>query len=720
MFDEITDQLGKRGISFADLATYARPLDDHECLLLVGSIAEGLGNADSDVDLMLIGARGRTDTVRISQTQCDAETVLPTELAEISIETFEPEQLLQLAPIMTAAAAAFDAPEDATDLPVLNNQEEAKLLHRLANGIPLVNSDVVDEWRHRLRLDAFREIFALSSSIKHFADRENGLSHVLEGDFDTASVCFRESASEAAAVLLAAVGQTQPSTRWRLRVLQRHRDELGHEHVDALIAAMLDRVSTREDVERLLVMFDAVVLRAAQLLPRVAHVGARIAAHFPVHSHLTVDDGIGALLTESVMPTRRPNEPTVVSRMAAAERVAKARQIWATAPLAIMRTVDAGGPRGVTVDGIPSIILAANDYLGLRWHPKVLEGAERALRGLGSGAAGSRLMAGSTRLHKELEQELAAFLRRDAALLFPTGYQANVGVLSALLGRDDLAICDDGVHASLLDGSRLAHATIRRISRYQRSTVDRILEVVDTGRHPGSVLVADAVYSMDGDTFPLERFVEWLGDRPDPLVLLDEAHAVGVIGEDGRGLTANHAAGQRVQLITGNLSKAMASSGGFVAGSRELIDSLSALCRSSLFSTAGNPAAIGAALAALRVLQDEPERRTRVHELSRQLRAGLRELHLDTGNSDTPIIPCVVGDEERAIRLAHVLGERGICVGCALPPAVPRNRAMLRMSVSASHTPADISRTLETLADVLRDDPVPVEIAGPVGLGVEG
>lgn len=717
MADQATDQLTQRGLAMEDLAGYVRPLDDTECLLLVGSIADGLGNADSDVDLMLIGRRGQSGGFSISRPQHDIETVLPTAEAEVSVETFEAEQVSSLEPIMAAAAAAFENPEGADSVPVLNTQEEIKLLHRLATGIPLVNPGVVEQWRTRLRLDVFPEVFALGASILHFAHREDGLSHVLEDDYDTASVCFRSSASEAAAMLLASVGRTQPSMRWRFQVLRRHREELGAQHVDALIAAMLDRVSSREDVERLLTTFDAVLLRAAERLPRMMAAGLRLAAHFPVHSHLATREGIDSLLAETAAPELVPQAelPAVARRVLKADRATMGRAVREDLPYAAMRTVNSGGPHGVTVDGIPSVMLAANDYLGLRWHPKVLEDAERALRIFGSGASGSRLMAGSLSLHKELEEELASFLRREAVLLFPSGYQANVGVLSTLLNRNDVAICDEGVHASLLDGCRMAHATVRRFSRHRPDTLGRILAAVDDGRYPASALVADAVYSMDGDTFPLAEFLVRLDGRTDPLVLVDEAHAVGVLGDDGRGLTASVFGGDRVHLVTGNLSKALASSGGFVAGPADLVASFSFLSRSSLFSTAGTPAALGAALSALRLAQEEPERRVHVHALAGRLRAGLRELGIDTGNSDSPIVPCVIGDEQRTIRLAHALGERGICVGCAVAPAVPRNRAILRMSVSASLTTDDIDRTLETLADLLRHEPMVDTTAGSGG-----
>lgn len=376
--------------------------------------------------------------------------------------------------------------------------------------------------------------------------------------------------------------------------------------------------------------------------------------------------------------------------------------------LAAVRTVDGGSPARVSVDGIDSVVFASNDYLALRWHPKVLEGAERAVRRYGSGAGGSRLMAGSISLHHQLEEQLADFVGREAVVLFPTGYQANVGVLSALLGRHDLVACDTGVHASLIDGCRLAEATIRRFDRRDLGTLDHLLGRMSSREHDGTAIVADAVYSMAGDTLPLGPIIDRVGDSADPLILLDEAHSVGVIGDDGRGLAASTARGDRVDLITGTLSKALASSGGFVAGPAPLVGSLY-LSRSMLFSTASNPAALGAALTALQILKEEPERRTRARTLADRLRQGLQALGIDTGTSNTMIVPAIVGDEVRAMSIAHELGARGLCVGCAVAPAVAPGHALVRLSVTAAHAESDIDRLLDELGGLVDPGGEPID-----------
>lgn len=369
-------------------------------------------------------------------------------------------------------------------------------------------------------------------------------------------------------------------------------------------------------------------------------------------------------------------------------------------PLAGGRAVSGRRPDGVTVDGIPSVMLASNDYLGLRWHPTILEAAQQASRTYGSGAGGSRLMAGSIPLHHQLEEELADLLGREAALVFPSGYQTNVGVLSTLFNRNDMVGCDKGVHASLLDGLRLARAKLRRFDRRRPETLDHLLEQMRSGAYKATAIVVDAIYSMAGDTLPLASVAERIGDDPDPLLLVDEAHALGVLGPSGEGLSASTEAGRRVDLVTGTLSKSLASAGGFVAGPRSLVEPLYT-ARSMLFSTASTPATLGAALAALRILRSEPERREHAMARAEQLRAGLHELGLDTGASDALIVPALIGDELTAIRLTHELGVRGICAGCAVAPAVSPGRAIVRFSVTAALTEDDISRALGTLAELL-------------------
>lgn len=298
MTDHVTAQLTARGLALDSLAAFARPLDADECLLLVGSVAEGLANADSDVDLMLIGSRTPGRSFAIDRGACAIETIHVSEATEISIETFEPSYLRHLEPAMAQAEQALADPGSANGVSLITSIPHLEILHRIATGIPLGNGDVVEGWRERLHLDVFSEVLALGASTDHFANREDGISHVLEGDYQTATLCFRLAASDLAATLLATVGCTVASRRWQFRLLRRHEDEIGSRQVAALIASMMDRVEGRADVEALLAMFDELLLDAAGRLPRVTELALQMVDAFPVHSHLDGDGTVSDMLED--------------------------------------------------------------------------------------------------------------------------------------------------------------------------------------------------------------------------------------------------------------------------------------------------------------------------------------------------------------------------------------------------------------------------------------
>lgn len=370
-------------------------------------------------------------------------------------------------------------------------------------------------------------------------------------------------------------------------------------------------------------------------------------------------------------------------------------------PDVAFRTIGAGDASRIVVNGRECVMLASNDYLGLRQDPRVIEASVAATTSFGAGASSSRLVAGSTRLHHELEEELADWLGQDAALVYTSGYQANVGALSSLSHRRTTAICDRGVHASLLDGCRLGGARIRRFDRARPDSLPEALQRLDD---PGkAIVVTDAIYSMDGDTLPLDDVVRSMANAAEAVVVVDEAHALGTTGPHGAGVTAGAVLGSRVDVVTGNLSKSLASCGGYVAGDRAMVEALRATSRSLIFSTASTPGAIGAALCALRIARSEPERREHAHVLASRLREGLRALGFSTGASDSLIVPAIVGSEMPAIELAQGLMERGICVGYAVSPAVARGQAILRFSVTAALTREDVDRSLELLEGLVLD-----------------
>jgi len=348
------------------------------------------------------------------------------------------------------------------------------------------------------------------------------------------------------------------------------------------------------------------------------------------------------------------------------------------------------GPRAV-VDGTDCLMMASNGYLGLAGHPAVLAGARAALSRWGAGTGGSRLTTGNLRLHRELEEELAAFKGAEAALLFGSGYMANLGVLSALAGPEDLLVSDALNHASIVDGCRLARA---RISVYRHADAAHLAEILRNSPARRVFIVTDGVFSMDGDLAPLPEIVR-LADEHGAGIILDDAHATGVIGPGGAGTAAHFGLAGRIDVQVGTLSKALGSQGAFVTGSRILIDYLANRARSFIFSTAPPPAAVGAALAALRLLRAHPGWAAELREKAAYLRRGLSGLGFNVPPGETPIIPVLVGESGPAVRLAAALLARGIFAPAIRPPSVPPGASRLRVTVMLNHRVADLDRALE-------------------------
>jgi len=364
------------------------------------------------------------------------------------------------------------------------------------------------------------------------------------------------------------------------------------------------------------------------------------------------------------------------------------------------------GPAGpeVEMEGAPRIMLGSNNYLGLTGDTRVMAGAHDALERYGTGLTGSRLLNGTTPLHLELERELAEWMGTEAALVFTTGHQANVGTLGTLLAPGDTVIADSGDHASILDGCLLSRAKLRA---FRHNRLDKLERALERARDDGGgvLVVVDGVFSMEGDVAPLPDIVA-LCERHGAGLMVDEAHGAGVLGARGAGSAELLGVEDRVDLRMGTFSKSLASCGGFIAGPEEVIDFLRVSSRAFLFTAASVPAAIGAALAALRVLRsdDGPPLLAGVAQAARQLRGGLRELGFkvvdDHSAIDTPIIPVLVEDDWKAVLLWRALYDAGVYVNVALHPAVPPGGALLRTSVMATHTPEVLDRALAAFADV--------------------
>lgn len=336
----------------------------------------------------------------------------------------------------------------------------------------------------------------------------------------------------------------------------------------------------------------------------------------------------------------------------------------------------------------------SNNYLGLTEHPLVREAARAAIERWGTGGSGSRLTSGSLELHSELEAELAALKGAERALLFPSGYQANIGTVSALVGPDDLILSDALNHASLIDGCRLSRAQVRV---YRHADVEHAAQLLKGRKRFRRVLViTDGVFSMDGDLAPLPGLCD-LCERNDAWLMVDDAHGTGVLGKNGGGTAEELGVGDRVHIRMGTLSKALAAEGGFVAGCSELIETLVNRARSFIFATALAPASAAAALAALSVVREEPDLRQRLTRNAQDLRRRLRAAGLRVPEGETPIIPVLLGEAETALRAASELETAGVWAPAIRPPTVPPGTSRLRLSVMATHSEEDLNRCAEAL-----------------------
>ncbi|MDV2480071.1 MAG: 8-amino-7-oxononanoate synthase [bacterium] len=367
-----------------------------------------------------------------------------------------------------------------------------------------------------------------------------------------------------------------------------------------------------------------------------------------------------------------------------------------------MRRVDLGEDGRWMVDGRPVIHLSSNDYLGLARHPAVLEAAEAALRRWGASASSARLIAGNLEPHREIEEALAAFEGTEAALLYSTGYMANVGVIGAIVGPGDAVYSDELNHASLIDGCRLAGATLRTYPHADVGALEAMLaEDEEAARFRRRLLATDGLFSMDGDVAPLAALVD-IKERYGCWMLVDEAHATGVLGEGGRGSIEQCGVSGRVEFVVGTLGKSLGSFGAYVAAERDAIDYLVNRSRSFIFTTAPPPPVVAAARAALAVLEAEPERRERLWENIRRMARGLEAIGAETMGSTTQILPLLVGGDAETMAFSDALLEAGLFAQGIRPPTVPKGTARLRLTVTAALGSDEIDRTLEILKNVGR------------------
>jgi glycine C-acetyltransferase len=352
------------------------------------------------------------------------------------------------------------------------------------------------------------------------------------------------------------------------------------------------------------------------------------------------------------------------------------------------------------VDGREVINLASNNYLGLADHPKLKEAATEAIRRYGVGSAAVRTIAGTMSLHLELERRIAEFKKTEACVVFQSGFAANAGTVAAILGPDDHIVSDELNHASIIDGCRLSKARIHIFPHKDVAAADRILSELD-GEPGRKLLITDGVFSMDGDIAPLPQLVE-VAERHGAIMMVDDAHASGVLGRAGRGTVDHFNLHGRVHIQVGTLSKAIAAIGGYVCGSRDLIEFLYHRARPFLFSTSHPPSVAATCLAALDLLEKEPERIERLWQNTEYFKGELRKAGFQTGASETPITPILIGDAALAFRFSNELFEEGVFATGVGYPTVPKGKARIRTIVTAVHTREHLDRALEILVRVAK------------------
>ncbi|WP_371380985.1 8-amino-7-oxononanoate synthase [Sporomusa aerivorans] len=349
----------------------------------------------------------------------------------------------------------------------------------------------------------------------------------------------------------------------------------------------------------------------------------------------------------------------------------------------------------VIQNGQTYLMLASNNYLGLTHEPHVQQAAMEAIRRYGTGSGGARLTTGTYPLFDQLEQALAMFKGTEAALVFNTGYMANLGVISSLAGPDDIIFSDELNHASIIDGCRLSRAQVLVYRHNDMGHLEKLLKT--TGCRGKRLIVTDGVFSMDGDIAPLDVIVK-LAERYDSLVVVDDAHATGVIGPGGKGTAAYFGIQDKVQVQIGTLSKALGAEGGFVAGSRLLIEAIRNKARSFIFSTALAPAVIAAAQAALQFVAANPDRIEKLRDNAQYVRNLLTARQIPVVSGETPIIPIMVGAANDALRLTAELKEQGLVIAAIRPPTVPAGTSRLRLTVTARHEQEELREAAGKIA----------------------
>jgi 8-amino-7-oxononanoate synthase len=364
------------------------------------------------------------------------------------------------------------------------------------------------------------------------------------------------------------------------------------------------------------------------------------------------------------------------------------------------RMIASGQDPVVTMDGQRVIMLGSNNYLGLTNHPEIKQAAAEALENYGTGTAGSRFLNGTLDIHVELEEKLAQFMRREAALTFSTGFAVNLGVISSVIGRKDVVILDNLDHACILDGARLSFGRVLKYPHNDMDSLEERLRSVEDDR--STLIVVDGVFSMEGDLCNLPRIVE-LKNKFDARLMVDDAHGIGVMGEHGRGTAEHFGLEGEADLVMGTFSKSLAAVGGFVVGDRKVIDYVKHNARSLMFSASPPPASVATVIKAIEIIEREPDRRQRLWDHTDYMKREFTTMGFDTGDSESPVIPLVVGEDMTAFMMSKRLQEEGVFANPVVSPAVPEGRALMRTSYMATHTREHLDEALGVFRKVGRE-----------------
>ncbi len=358
------------------------------------------------------------------------------------------------------------------------------------------------------------------------------------------------------------------------------------------------------------------------------------------------------------------------------------------------KVIESGQDPEVIINGKPVLMFGSNSYLGLTSHPRIKEAAITAIKKYGSGAAGSRFLNGTLDIHIELEERLADFVGKEKALAFATGFQSNLGAIPTIVGRNDLAIIDEQAHASIIDATRLSFGRILKYRHNNMESLEKVLKTNDQGEV--RLIITDGLFSMEGDIAKVDKIVE-LAKKYNASVLIDDAHGLGVLGKNGAGTVNHFGLDGEVEVIVGTFSKSLASVGGFVAGSKELMNFIQHNARSMIFSASLPPASAASVIAALDVIRDEPEQIDNLWDNTHYALSMFKTLGMDIGKSETPIIPIYIRNNDKVFLLTKMAFDKGIFINPVISPAVSPEDTLLRFSLMATHNHEQIERAIQTI-----------------------